>query len=133
MIVLKIGGRIAELRNQMKMSRKELADKLEISEQTLTNWETGVDYPNIQLIPQISKVLETTADYLFGSTSKQQKALIWNLSEGNGGSGNARNHRRKHESELNDKYLSKGWKIIQSHLSSEKEATYMMVVIERDD
>ena len=94
--------------------------------------ETGAGFPDVQTIPEIARILETTTDYLFGCLKKQQKVMVFNALEGDGVS-TGRNYRKKYEAELNDNYLLQGWKVVQSHLSSTEEMTYMMVVIERDD
>ncbi|MBQ8746294.1 MAG: helix-turn-helix transcriptional regulator [Clostridia bacterium] len=126
------GSRIASLRNEKKLTQTELAEKLNVSTQAVSKWETGAGFPDVQTIPGIARILETTTDYLFGCVKKQQKVMVFNVLEGDGVS-TGRNYRRKYEAELNDNYLLHGWKVVQSHLSSTEEMTYMMVVIERDD
>ena len=102
MTALEFGKRISDLRNEKKLTQSELAEKLNVSTQAVSKWETGVGFPDIQTIPQISHILDTTTDYLLGCTSKQQK-------------------------------ISKGWKIVQSQLSSQQEQTFIMVVLERNN
>ena len=126
------GSRIASLRNEKKLTQTELAEKLNVSTQAVSKWETGAGFPDVQTIPGIARILETTTDYLFGCLKKQQKVMVFNVLEGDGMS-TGRNYRKKYEAELNEKYLLQGWKVVQSHLSSTEEMTYMMVVIERDD
>ncbi len=112
------------------MTQAELAELLNVSTQAISKWETGAGFPDVQTIPQIAHVLETTTDYLFGCIKKQQKMFVFHANAREGRSGNSP---RTCMVVLNDQYLSKGWRVVQSQLSSEEENTYLMVVLERDD
>ena len=39
---MEIGIQIKKYRNNMKISQEELAEKVYVSRQTISNWETGV-------------------------------------------------------------------------------------------
>lgn len=130
MTALEFGKRISDLRNEKKLTQLELAEKLNVSTQAVSKWETGVGFPDIQTIPQISHILDTTTDYLLGCTSKQQKILVFNVQAYVKGSPS---NPRICEEVLNNNYLSKGWKIVQSQLSSQQEQTFIMVVLERNN
>ncbi len=123
------GKRISELRSEKKMTQAELAEKLNVSTQAISKWETGTGFPDIQTIPQIANIFETTADYLLGCTKKEQKLFVFDVCQWEG---KADAEPRKCMKILNNQYLSKGWRIVNSQLSSEKESTYIMVIIERD-
>ena len=126
------GKRVAELRCEKGITQLELAEKLNVSSQAVSKWETGGGLPDVQTIPKLARALETTTDYLFGSVSKQQKVLVFNVLEGANPPSLKPDYSRKYDAELNEKYLRQGWRVVQSGLSSEQEFTYMMVVIERD-
>lgn len=130
MTAIEFGKKISELRNQRKLTQAELAEKLSVSTQAVSKWETGNGFPDVQIIPQIARVLETTTDYLFGCTRKQQKLFVYAVNEREGWTGDSP---RKCMVVLNDQYLSQGWRVVQSHLSSEGENTFIMVVIEKND
>ena len=133
MTAIEFGQRIAHLRGEKKLTQAELAQALGVSTQAVSKWETGAGFPDVQTIPDIAHALDTTTDYHFGRVKKQHKVLCYNIQEGDGTPANGRNYRRKYEAELNDKYLTQGWHIVNSALSSETEFTYMMVVVERED
>lgn len=59
-----LGTKIAELRKERAMTQNDLTDALGGSSQAFSKWEIGASYPDISLIPKISKLLETSADYL---------------------------------------------------------------------
>lgn len=39
---MEIGNQIKKYRTELKLSQEELADKIFVSRQTISNWETGV-------------------------------------------------------------------------------------------
>lgn len=59
-----IGNRIAELRRQNGMSQEELADRLGISRQSVSKWESGQSQPEIEKLLQLSEVFHVSTDYL---------------------------------------------------------------------
>lgn len=63
-----IGTMIKELRESKSMTQAELADKLMISDKTVSKWETGKGYPDISLLEPIANVLDITiAELLSGN------------------------------------------------------------------
>lgn len=126
------GERIAALRNEKEITQSELAEILNISTQAVSKWETGGGFPDVQIIPQLANFFGTTTDYLFGCVRKEHRIFCMNPNHGNGGGNTGRPFVPTYQKILNDGYLSKGWHVLNAQLSSEKESTSMMVVIERD-
>lgn len=60
----KIGHRIAQLRKERNMTQMELADRLNISFQAVSNWERGQSMPDIAKLGELSSALDTTIDEL---------------------------------------------------------------------
>ena len=50
------GAVIKELREKYHLTQLELADKLNVSDKTVSKWETGKGYPDISLLEPIAKV-----------------------------------------------------------------------------
>ena len=50
------GAVIRELREKNQMTQAELAEKLCVSDKTISKWETGKGYPDISLLEPIAKV-----------------------------------------------------------------------------
>ncbi|PLR79295.1 transcriptional regulator [Bacillus sp. V3-13] len=63
---MSIGHRIREYRKKRKLTQKELAIKVNVSSQVVSNWERGYTSPGTEDITRLTKVLEVTADYLLG-------------------------------------------------------------------
>ena len=59
-----IGKTILKLRKKRGITQAELADKLNISDKTVSKWENGQSYPDILLLPQIASIFGITIDKL---------------------------------------------------------------------
>lgn len=61
-----IGSNIKELRQKANMTQNMLAEKLGVSFQSVSRWETGATFPDITLLPHIASTFDVTIDNLFG-------------------------------------------------------------------
>lgn len=61
---MNIGSKITELRKKNNLTQEKLAEKLKISRQTLSNWESNVTSPNLDQASQLSKELKVSLDAL---------------------------------------------------------------------
>ncbi|MCR5449772.1 MAG: helix-turn-helix domain-containing protein [Solobacterium sp.] len=61
---MKLSDRILELRRQKGISQEELADKLGVSRQAVSKWESEQSTPDIDKIILMSEYFGTTTDYL---------------------------------------------------------------------
>ena len=50
------GAVIRELREKNKMTQVQLADKIGVSDKTVSKWETAKGYPDITLLEPIAEV-----------------------------------------------------------------------------
>ena len=64
-----IGSRIKSLRIAKGMTQEKLAERLGISSQAVSKWERGITYPDIAYIPELTQVLNVSADALLGIES----------------------------------------------------------------
>ena len=55
---------IKTYRNSLNISQEELADKVYVSRQTISNWETGKNYPDIHSLLLLSNFFGITLDEL---------------------------------------------------------------------
>lgn len=60
----KFGKFICELRKETSLTQKELAEKLFVSDKTVSKWERGASIPNVMLLIPISEILEVTVTEL---------------------------------------------------------------------
>lgn len=63
----KIGSNISQLRKRANMTQMELADKMGISFQAVSNWERGQTCPDISKLGELSGILGCTIDELLGN------------------------------------------------------------------
>ena len=60
----KTGSFIAELRKQKKLTQVQLAQKLNVSEKTISKWECGKGFPDTSIMLPLCKELGVTANEL---------------------------------------------------------------------
>lgn len=58
--------RLKDLREDHDLTRAELAEKLAISERTLSRYETGETEPTISVLIQLSLIYDVSIDYIAG-------------------------------------------------------------------
>ena len=61
---LTIGENIRNYRRKQDLTQEEFAERLGVSYQSVSRWENGATYPDIELLPAISKLLGITVDVL---------------------------------------------------------------------
>lgn len=67
-----IGEAIARRRKLLHITQQQLSEKLDVSAQAISKWETCAASPDIYLLPKIARILNTTTDALFGYTVSAQ-------------------------------------------------------------
>ena len=72
---MKIGAQIKTRRQELNMTQEQLARELNVSRSTVSNWEIGRNYPDLQLIVSISNVLSISLDALLGKESEIVKEI----------------------------------------------------------
>ena len=113
----KIGARIAKMRMDAGLTQAALAEKLGVSDKTVSKWENGGCYPDITILPAIADEFGVTIDYLLrGDGRKVQKMFLggcWQV---------------KDVSEL----LADGWRVaMQPCLSSSEGSTDYILILEK--
>lgn len=68
-----IGKKISEARNKLGITQQNLADQLFVSFKTISNWETGKNIPDIDMIKKLEKILNIK---LLDNTVKKRKIII---------------------------------------------------------
>ena len=61
-----LGARIKELRKEFGLSQVELAARMEVTKQTISNWENENIQPSIDMLVDLANVFNVTTDYLLG-------------------------------------------------------------------
>ena len=70
-----IGKNIKQLRTQKNMTQDELAERIFVTRQTVSNYENGKSRPDVDMLVQIAQVLETDIQQLiYGPEPKRMNA-----------------------------------------------------------
>ncbi len=70
MNIEKVGEQIAVLRKSKGLTQSELGERLGVSFQAVSKWERGETLPDITLLPDLAKILETTIDFILLGSEK---------------------------------------------------------------
>ncbi len=68
---MNLGSRIAKLRKEKCVTQQQLAEKLFVTDKTISSWESNRTAPNLEMIIKISEILEGSVGYLiYGDNHK---------------------------------------------------------------
>lgn len=73
---MEIGKQIRKYRTEMKLSQDDLADKVYVTRQTISNWENDRNYPDIRSLVLLSNVFGVSLDILVKGDLEQMKDEI---------------------------------------------------------
>ena len=73
---INIGNKIRELRKKKGITQEALASVLSVSPQAVSKWESGLTYPDMEMIPVIAGYFEVSMDILFDYDVREMKAKI---------------------------------------------------------
>ncbi len=68
---MKLGENIFKLRKEYNLSQEQLAEKINVTRQTISNWELGETAPNPEQLKLLSKELNISIDELLNNDIKQ--------------------------------------------------------------
>ncbi len=72
-----IGNKLKNARNEANFTQEEIAEKLGVSRQTISNWENSKSYPDIISVIKLSDIYSITLDTLL----KEDENMIKHLDE----------------------------------------------------
>lgn len=59
---MEISKRIKEFRQSNQLTQKELGEQLNVSDKTISSWETGRTYPDVSMIIKLSDIFDISLD-----------------------------------------------------------------------
>ena len=65
--------KLKDLRRQAKMSQEKMAEKLRVSRQAVTKWETGAGVPDIENVKAIASLFDISIDELLESEERSRQ------------------------------------------------------------
>ena len=66
-----INEMIRKLRKEFNISQVELASKLDVTKQCVSNWENDNILPSIEMLIKIARYFNVSTDYLLGISSEK--------------------------------------------------------------
>ncbi|MGO0907573.1 helix-turn-helix domain-containing protein [Clostridioides difficile] len=76
-----LGEKIVKLRKEYNYSQELLAERLDVSRQTISKWELDQAKPDLENIKNISNLFNTTYDYLIDENNLCSKDITDNTSK----------------------------------------------------
>ncbi len=67
-----IGNKIVEFRKALNITQETLAQKLGVTNQAVSKWESDQCCPDIQLLPQLADIFGISIDQLFGRPGQEK-------------------------------------------------------------
>lgn len=71
-----LGGQIRKYRDQLRLSQEELADRVFVTRQSVSNWENGRTYPDLQSLLRLSDLFGVSLDALIKGDLEEMKREI---------------------------------------------------------
>ena len=74
MDTMKTGAYLATLRKNANMTQQDVADRLGVSNKTISKWESGGGFPDIVILPALAELYGVSADELLAGESLRGEA-----------------------------------------------------------
>lgn len=75
----KVGNLIYKLRREKGMTQKQLADKMTMSDKTISKWERGLGYPDISVLSKLSCLLDVNIEEILKGDLKPNDFVGGNM------------------------------------------------------
>jgi Predicted transcriptional regulators len=79
------GNRLKQLREDTKLTQKELAERLSVNRDALAKWETDRAFPDLTMIKAIAEFFMVTTDYLLERDDNAFEVQVANVLRENRG------------------------------------------------
>lgn len=79
--MMNLSNKIYEMRKAQGLSQEQLAEKLNVSRQSVSKWESGEAIPELERLIAISKIFNVTTDYLLKESDVDELTIRTELLE----------------------------------------------------
>ena len=73
---MELNAQIKKYRTELNLSQEELAEKVYVTRQTISNWENGKSYPDIHSLLLLSSLFNVSLDQLIKGDIETMKEII---------------------------------------------------------
>lgn len=77
-VIVMVGKNIKRYRENKKMTQDDLAAKLSMTRQAISNWETEKTQPDLEMLQKISQILEVSIEEIIYGEKRQRTITIIN-------------------------------------------------------
>lgn len=72
---MNIGNQILTIRKEQQLTQEKFGELFHVTRQTVSNWENGKSYPDLQVLIDISNRFEISLDTLLKEDSKMVRSI----------------------------------------------------------
>ena len=72
------GKNIKKFRESKKLTQEEMAEKLNVTRQAISNWETEKTQPDIETLQKIAQILEISVEEIVYGNRRENKTIVNN-------------------------------------------------------
>ncbi|GAA0286790.1 transcriptional regulator with XRE-family HTH domain [Gracilibacillus halotolerans] len=72
---MNLSVKLKTLRTEKNLTQEQLAEKLQVSRSTISSWETGRSYPDLEMVIEICDRFNVSLDYLLREDEKMVRKL----------------------------------------------------------
>ena len=76
-----IGQRITALRKAHNLTQSELADRLGVTHQAVSQWERSETLPDILILPKLAEIFGETTDHFLGLTEEAAAPALTDMAQ----------------------------------------------------
>lgn len=69
---MRIGEIILHRRKELGMTQKQLAEKLNVTDRSISRWECGVNLPDVETLKTVAKILDVPISYFYEDVEEKE-------------------------------------------------------------
>ena len=76
LFIKNLGGKLKRLRQKKGLTSKELAEKLNVSQSTVSAWETGTKKPRVKTVNNLANFFNVSVEYFYDDYKENKIDVI---------------------------------------------------------
>ena len=78
---MNLSEKIKKLRSENNLTQEQLAEKLQVSRSTISSWETGRSFPDLEMVIEICDCFNVSLDFLLREDEKMVRKLNFGIKQ----------------------------------------------------
>lgn len=79
--MMNLSDKIKKLRTENNLTQEQLAEKMQVSRSTISSWETGRSYPDLEMVIEICNYFNVSLDFLLREDEKIVRKLNFGIKQ----------------------------------------------------